>query len=430
MEGSLNFVDVQKVIYDSSLIMAIIAINMTIIGLTSLAEFKKVIGIDYGSFLIKKYRLFLGIKIYHLLIVFAIINVSSLFFMFIDTQTFRLFNFILLVFSLIFAIYYFFSFIIVENKAVRKQIYQAELEGLYIKSDNTNHQEADILTEMSSGSSQPKKISSNLIEFFNTYNYDTQSAFEEIFGPNSLLYNLSSRRKKRYKRKYKAEPYCYRKKNIGTADISYEFFQFFRSSDLQDKWAIEILRLLDGEKQELHKFDELRLYNFARLLTQINLFVRSGNIYKYKFLEHLKKYYEHATNVGNLVELLEINKVREIEEYTYRQLLKFLFIDIGNKDKLFSRYAKQWVVELIQNQTYKGLLTKYEMILIFLEVSMEISNEEIEQAFAETLSIYYSELDESEIPDDLKLQSIKNKIEMNRQARAMEFNISRDELFV
>ncbi|MFJ8246318.1 hypothetical protein [Peribacillus asahii] len=49
----MEFINVQKIGYDSSLIMAMIAINMTIIGLTSLAEFKKVIGIDYGSFLIK-----------------------------------------------------------------------------------------------------------------------------------------------------------------------------------------------------------------------------------------------------------------------------------------------------------------------------------------------------------------------------------------
>lgn len=39
----MDFINIQKIIYDSSLMMAIIAINMTIIGLTSLAEFKKVI---------------------------------------------------------------------------------------------------------------------------------------------------------------------------------------------------------------------------------------------------------------------------------------------------------------------------------------------------------------------------------------------------
>ncbi|WP_019241454.1 MULTISPECIES: hypothetical protein [Bacillus] len=46
----MKFINMQQIIHDSSLIMAIIAINMTIIGLTSLSEFKKILGIDYGSF--------------------------------------------------------------------------------------------------------------------------------------------------------------------------------------------------------------------------------------------------------------------------------------------------------------------------------------------------------------------------------------------
>ncbi|USK59565.1 hypothetical protein [Peribacillus asahii] len=133
---------------------------------------------------------------------------------------------------MIFAIYYFFSFIIIENKSVSKQIYQSELEGLYIESENTNHQEADVLTEMSSGSSQHKKVSSNLMEFFNTYNHDTQSAFQDVFGPGSLLYNYTSNRYSRYKKQYNTRHYYYRKKDEHLADISYELFQFFRFSDL------------------------------------------------------------------------------------------------------------------------------------------------------------------------------------------------------
>ena len=38
-----------------NLCIAIVAINMTIIGLTSIAESKSVIGADYSDFLIKKY---------------------------------------------------------------------------------------------------------------------------------------------------------------------------------------------------------------------------------------------------------------------------------------------------------------------------------------------------------------------------------------
>ena len=409
--------------------MAIIAINMTIIGLTSLAEFKKVIGIDYGNFLIKKFRLVFGVKIYHLLVVFAVTNVSSLFFMFINNEVFRLTNFLLLVFSLIFAIYYFFSFIIVENKVVRKQIYQAELEGLYIHSKNTNHQEADVLTEMSSGSSRHKKVSSNLIEFFNTYNYDTQVAFQDVFGPTSLLYDHSNKRHRRYKKQYNTRPYSYRIKGDSLRDISYEFFQFFRFSDLQDKWAIEILRLMDGDRSRIKKFDEIRLYNFARLITQINLFIRSGNIYKYKFLEYIKRYYYHAVNIDDRDTLANIEKIKEVEVYTYRQMLKFMFGNMETRDDLFYRFGVNWIVELIQGDSYKGLLSKHDFISILLEEALEIANDDIEQVFAVALSAYYQTMDEDEIPDSLNLHSIKNQIENHRSVKGNNVEIKKEELF-
>ena len=46
---------------------------MTVIGLTSLAELKNVIGIDYGKFLLRKYKIFGVIRVYHLLVVFGVI---------------------------------------------------------------------------------------------------------------------------------------------------------------------------------------------------------------------------------------------------------------------------------------------------------------------------------------------------------------------
>ncbi|MGO1528537.1 MAG: hypothetical protein ACTHWU_07420, partial [Senegalia sp. (in: firmicutes)] len=54
-----------------------IAINMTVIGLTSLAESKTIIGIDYGKFLVKKYKVFGIIRMYYLLIIFAIIKLRQ-----------------------------------------------------------------------------------------------------------------------------------------------------------------------------------------------------------------------------------------------------------------------------------------------------------------------------------------------------------------
>ena len=184
----MDFINLKDTIFDNSLIIAIIAINMTIIGLTSLAETKRIIGVDYGKFLVKKYRIFNKVRIYELLIVFAIVNMTSLFLMFLQYYEFRIINFLLLMVSLIFAIYYFFAYIISENRLVKKQIYEDELLGLYYENDNYHHQEADVLTEMSGGSRTSRKLSTNVIGYFNTYNSESQRAFEEIFG--SLIFAI------------------------------------------------------------------------------------------------------------------------------------------------------------------------------------------------------------------------------------------------
>ncbi|USK59564.1 hypothetical protein [Peribacillus asahii] len=186
---------------------------------------------------------------------------------------------------------------------------------------------------------------------------------------------------------------------------------------------------MDGDRQHIKKFEELRLYNFARLLVKINLFVRSGNIYKYKFLEHLKKYYYYAVNVEDQTGLSNINKIKEIEIYTYRQLFKFMFGDIENRDKLFYQYGLKWIVEIIQTDSYRGLLPKHTLISILLEEALDIANDDTEHVFAKTLSVYYRELNESEVPEELKLNAIKNRIEENRRSIANQFEIEKEELF-
>ena len=65
--------------FDSSILLTMISINMTIIGLTSLAEKKTIIGVDYGKYLINKYKLLHCIPLYVLIILFAVINTIALF---------------------------------------------------------------------------------------------------------------------------------------------------------------------------------------------------------------------------------------------------------------------------------------------------------------------------------------------------------------
>ncbi len=141
------------------------------------------------------------------------------------------------------------------------------------------------------------------------------------------------------------------------------------------------------------------MYNFARLITQINLFVRSGNIYKYKFLEYIKRYYYHAVNIDDRNTLENVEKIKEVEVYTYRQMLKFIFGNVETRDELFYRFGVKWVVELIQGGSYKRLLTKHDFISILLEEDLELANDDIEQVFAEALTAYYQRVNESEIPN-------------------------------
>ena len=50
--------------------------------------------------------------------------------------------------------------------------------------------------------------------------------------------------------------------------ISWEFFQMFRYSEIQERWLLEILKLFNGAYAD--KFPRLRLYNVSRILGQIN----------------------------------------------------------------------------------------------------------------------------------------------------------------
>lgn len=428
----MSFIDLKSIIFDSNLIIAVIAINMTIIGLTSLAETKKIIGVDYGKFLVKKYRILNLFRVYELLIVFAIINVFSLFLMLVETFEFRLINSVFLMISLVFAIYYFFAYIISENKLVKIQIYEDELRGLYYESDNLNHQEADVLTDMTGGSTTSKKLSSNVISYFNTYNSESQLAFEEIFGSNSLLYDYSKKTRKKLKKKYHISPYIYRNNSKGIHDISYEFFQLFRYCDQQDKWAIEILRIFDGDRLICKNHEILRLYNFTRMITHLNLFGNNDNIFKYKFLEYISTFYYNAVLIeeDEVSNLPNKNKVKEVEEYTFNQLLQFMFNDeLNHRNSTFTLIAKKIIEEMLLKEKYKGILKTQDLIILLLNKTLDIDNQFMKDLFAEILDKYYEKYRGEEIPEMLEIENVKTYITEYKQRSSVTVGITTDEIF-
>ncbi|SDO05583.1 hypothetical protein [Alkalicoccus daliensis] len=417
----------QDMIYDNSLILAIIAINMTIIGLTSLAETKRVVGVDYGKFLVRKFKLLYIIRIYHLLVLFAVVNILSLFLMFIEHPVFRLASFLFLVCSLIFAIYYFFSYIIAENSRVRNQIYRDELVGLYYESESLDHQEADVITKMSGGSRTEKKLSNNVIDYFNTYNADSQKAFEDIFGPESMIYHprkISRYMKKNFGGKL---PYQYRREG-NIKDISYEYFQLFRSVEHQDKWTLEILRLFGGERKEKDRFAPIRLYNITRVMTHINLFGDPAVIFRYKFLSYLRKYYMDAVYTTRMEQrkYSRDDTIKKAEEYAFIQLVKYTFDERGLQNEYFQAEVRKLFKDLLHPEKNQGQLRMKDKFFLLLEQIVTVPSTLKEETFAEILNEHLEANKEAAF----SLQDVKNALKkLNETSEQQKSRITAAALF-
>ncbi|MGD7053953.1 hypothetical protein [Sutcliffiella horikoshii] len=427
MKEIINF---SEIIFDNSLIMAMIAINMTIIGLTSLAESKSIIGIDYGKFLVRKYKVLNIVKIYHLLIAFAIINVSSLFLMFVQTYQFRIIIFTVLILSLIFAIFYFFAYIIVENRWVKKQIYEQELLGLYYSSNEVTTFKVDLLVNIKDGSRTHKKLSGNIITYFNKVNSDTQEAFEEIFGPTSIIYDDSAKTIKRRTQKFGKPPYIYRSNETKDIhDISFEFFQLFRFTSHQDKWALEILRLFEGEN---NGFDIMRLYNFSRVITQVNVFGSSDAIYKYKFLEYMiNHYYKAVSMTDEEKHHWKQNKhLREVELHTIQQIYTYMANTIIANDNNPFKHATMLVLKnIILRKKYAGTLSDAELLYTLLDIVLETDNKVLKQMFTEMLQTYYEQTPSHKVEESLSDKNIKIYIKDFKVKSKLKEKISVEALF-
>jgi hypothetical protein len=406
------------IIYDNGLIMAIIAINMTIIGLTSLADQKCVIGVDYGRFLITKFKL-VGLRMYYWLIIFALINIVSLFLMFVEIPLVRFVNFIFLIISLVFAIYYFFSFIIVENKWVQEQIYMTELLGLYYDDSNTSHLEIDKLVHMNPGNRTNNKISTNVINYFNVFNGDTQKVFNNVFGPESLIYSDKPKVVKFRKNLFGIKRYNYRVSSGDSKvkEISFEFFQLFRFSEMQDKWAIDILRIINGDPNTYKSYDIFRLYNLARLIVQIRIFGCSENLFKYKFVYYIKEFifktvekpkYDSPSNI-------DINHVKEVERYMLKSLVSYVADTINIYSELqFINCVQEFLNEIILQGKYKGYLSVQETVETFVYVSISLSCKKLQDIIDISLSLYFEQETKVTCIDIEKLKDYANDL-LNRK---------------
>lgn len=421
---------------DNNLILAIIAINMTVIGLTSLAESKSIIGIDYGEFLVKKYKVFNFIKMYHLLIVFAAINIVSILGLFVKNDRLIKWIFIILVVSLVFGIYYFFAYIMIENRHVKKQIYVQELLGLYYASDKETTFEVDKLVRISNGSSTNKKISGDIINYFNNFSGESQKSFCEIFGPESLIYKNIRNTNRKMKQIIDVNPYVYRLGNDGVWDISHEFFQLFRYTELQDKWVIDILRIINKDYYVCRRYEKIRLYNVTRVITHINIFGYNEAIYKYKFLEHFMCFFYNAIKISdeeiNLMNSDEKKQITSVEKYALEQIIKYIMNTIVTYNDINFINSSKKVLKVIAfdfDSKASKILNLEKRFKIFLNSVVEADNKQVKEIFVELLNEFYSTNTNKSIPKFMKFDEIKKHISDFNKHTDLTCKISVGDLF-
>lgn len=161
--------------FDNGFLLSIIAINLTLIGLTSLAETRRVLGVDYGKFLINQAYVFWRIKFKHFIISFATINIlSAVSLLFTHHKVVLLFTSSFLLISMILLLIYFISSILFVNNNVSEQIYLYTLSNLYtsINATNREHSYFDTVLDVSDGAPTKKKVVSDAYNYFNIDNFE------------------------------------------------------------------------------------------------------------------------------------------------------------------------------------------------------------------------------------------------------------------
>lgn len=157
-----------------------------------------------------------------------------------------------------------------------------------------------------------------------------------------------------------AEPYVYRQSENGVWDISHEFFQLFRYTELQDKWTIDILKIINKDYCVEDKFDKIRLYNVARVITHVNVFGNNEAIYKYKFLEHFIESFYNAVKISeeelNTIDSNQRKHINLVEKYTINQIFLYIIKTIElYKDINFINTSRNIINKIVFEDTYSHI---------------------------------------------------------------------------
>ena len=346
--------------------IALIAFNVTVVGLSSLAEKRTVIGIEYGRYLLDKYKLLGVFRVYHILVAVALVNAAALVVMlgWIDCQIVTTVVFLLLILSSWFVLFYLFGYVLRVHPRVKRSIYRQQLLGLYYKSDTKCDFEGDVVIGMPNGDRTSKKITSDVQHFFNRFDEETISAFREVFGPSSVIYARDRRTMREWER-LGYEPHDYRvhkrdkdKTPTKLLHISWEFFQMFRFSEIQDRWLLEILNLFNGSYSD--DYPRLRLYNVAVAFGQINRVGFAQGLYRYKFLDYMMPFIVKALDPSGDENREE--RVR-VERYFHTQLGKYIHDTMrAHPAETFTQSARKVLGAMISVEKFRGVVPVRERI--------------------------------------------------------------------
>ncbi len=357
--------------FDNAILISIIAINLTLIGLTSLAETKKVMGIDYGRFMINEYVFFLpfkvNVKLKYWLGFFIMVNglaIVSLFFTKYIVVVIIL-SFILS-FCLVTLLAYFFFFIVQVNPNIRKQIYVKTFSAMYTSLNLRNkegfkrsHSYFDTKLDISDGSPTKKRIVSSVYKYFDEDSHEVQKVFEDVFSINSIIYKPEGKNNRKaisyFLKKYNqnekkrkldishsmivsneeiSNPYRYRLID-GCYDISHEFFQMMRNTSLQARWCMSMFYLSKKE----HTYNFITYSNIVRITCNLGLYGSSDDISIYKFIQFLMREYNNSVSSEAIKnEIYEKREDNYLDSYKIENESKTIDYKAIERDFLTSFY--------------------------------------------------------------------------------------------
>jgi len=318
---------------------AIAGLMMVLVMMVPTFMKRTIVGIKYHTCL-REYKTIIGLKLYHMSAMLLVQIIVSAFFEHPITG-------IMPIIGIIWSIYFALMYIVYVPSRVKTQQYKKELCGIYYASDEISSNKANLVTNMSNGSTSKKQLSKHLIDYFDE-NHD--DVFEEVFGPKSFLYEKHPSYKRYWKKEFNQMPYDYTAE-CGLNHISHEFFILFKESKRQSKWLLEILKLFNEDYTR--GFSDQKIDNLIRLLSHINEDGKEEELYTSDFLNDLTPYIIDAISQRPREEMIFYREVKEC--YLLNQLFKFIAYTFKkNNDKSFYDAAITLNNSLYDDKGYVG----------------------------------------------------------------------------